>query len=228
MFSLGLNLPSLALFHLYTHALFKALLFLAAGHILMITFGNQDIRMLGGIGLAIPLVSVIFNVRSLCLVGAPFIRAFYSKHLILEKMFMGRINFIRLILIMLATIITAIYVSRTLKAISWRKTVSPILSGVSGVFTSFPVLFLGLGGIIGGKLLRSLEINNLESAFIPSRRGMLINIVTVLGVTLGLIVGGIQKRSFSLSTLFFLTPLVYGSLKIFAPVRKRIGSLDYG
>lgn len=118
MFSLGLNLPSLALFHLYTHALFKALLFLAAGHILMITFGNQDIRLLGGVGLAMPLVSTIFNIRRLCLVGAPFIRAFYSKHLILEKMFIRRINFFRIILILGATIMTAIYVSRTLKAIS--------------------------------------------------------------------------------------------------------------
>lgn len=228
VFSLGLNLPSLALFHLYTHALFKALLFLAAGHILIVTFGNQDIRILGGIGLAMPLISVMFNVRRLCLIGAPFMRAFYSKHLILEKIFIDRVNFIRIILIIGATIITAIYVSRTLKAISWSKTVTPVLSGTARIFTRFPVLFLGLGGVIGGKLLRSVEINNLELAFIPGRSASLINIITITGVTLGLVMSGMQKRRFSLSTLFFLTPLVYGSLKVFSPFSKSVGSLDYG
>nr|AOQ30887.1 NADH dehydrogenase subunit 5 [Pleurobranchaea novaezealandiae] len=228
VFSLGLNLPSLALFHLYTHALFKALLFLAAGHILMITFGNQDIRLLGGVGLAMPLVSTMFNISSLCLVGAPFMSAFYSKHLILEKMFMSSMNFMSMILMLGATMMTAMYVSRTLKAISWSKTVSPMLSGVAGVFTSFPVLLLGAGGIMGGKLLSSVEINNLELAFIPSGSGSLINIITVTGILLGLVVSMVPKNSFSLSTLFFLTPLVYGSMKVFAPLKKSIGLLDYG
>ena len=118
VFSLGINLPALGLFHLYTHALFKALLFLAAGHILIIRFGVQDIRSIGGVGVIIPLTCVIFNIRRLCLVGAPFISAFYSKHLILEKIFISPINFIRIIIIIIATIITAKYVSRTLKSVS--------------------------------------------------------------------------------------------------------------
>lgn len=228
VFSLGLNLPSLALFHLYTHALFKALLFLAAGHILLITFGNQDIRLLGGIGCVMPLVSVIFNIRRFCLVGAPFISAFYSKHLILEKIFMSRINFVSMLLMLIATVITAIYVSRTLKAISWRNVESPVLSGSSGIFTTVPVLLLGLGGVIGGKLLSALEINNLECAFIPSSSGRLINWITILGISLGLVVYGKSKRSHILSTLFFLTPLVYGRIKLLSPLKKSVGLLDYG
>ena len=118
VFSLGINLPALGLFHLYTHALFKALLFLAAGHILIITFGVQDIRRIGGVGVIMPITCVIFNIRRLCLIGAPFISAFYSKHLILEKIFMSPINFISLIIIILATMFTAKYVSRTLKSVS--------------------------------------------------------------------------------------------------------------
>ncbi|KAH9518905.1 NADH dehydrogenase subunit 5 [Bulinus truncatus] len=82
VFTLGIGFPNIALFHLFTHAIFKALLFLAAGTILIRTFGTQDLRILGGISIRLPFCTVIFNIRSLCLAGAPFLRAFYSKHLI--------------------------------------------------------------------------------------------------------------------------------------------------
>nr|QNV12006.1 NADH dehydrogenase subunit 5 [Galba truncatula] len=117
VFCLGLGLPMLALFHLYTHALFKALLFLAAGTILMSSFGNQDIRMLGSLSISMPLCMVMFNISSLCLIGAPFMSAFFSKHLILEKMFMSNINFFSVLTMLVATCNTAFYVIRSLKTI---------------------------------------------------------------------------------------------------------------
>lgn len=117
VFRLGMGFPSLGLFHLYAHALFKALLFLTAGHILIITFGNQDIRIIGGLGLIMPFTSSIFTLRSLCLVGAPFLRAFYSKHLILELILFRPLNFVRILIIGVATFITAKYVFRRLKGV---------------------------------------------------------------------------------------------------------------
>lgn len=117
IFSLGINFPALGLFHLYTHALFKALLFLAAGHILMVTFGGQDVRIIGGLGLRMPFTALMFTVSSLCLIGAPFISAFYSKHLILELILSSPINMIRVFIMLIATIITAKYVFRTLKGV---------------------------------------------------------------------------------------------------------------
>ena len=117
VFCLGLGLPSLALFHLYTHALFKALLFIAAGHVLMAAFGAQDIRLLGGVGMLMPFTRVIFGVSRFCLVGAPFLRAFYSKHMILEKIFIGPRSFFSVLLIIVATFFTAKYVSRRMKCI---------------------------------------------------------------------------------------------------------------
>lgn len=117
VFRLGMGFPSLGLFHLYTHALFKALLFLTAGHILIITFGSQDIRIIGGLGLRMPFTSLIFTLRSLCLVGAPFLRAFYSKHLILELILFSPLNIVRLLIIIVATFITAKYVFRRLKGV---------------------------------------------------------------------------------------------------------------
>nr|YP_010121336.1 NADH dehydrogenase subunit 5 [Ceratodoris hiroi]QRC77951.1 NADH dehydrogenase subunit 5 [Ceratodoris hiroi] len=228
VFSLGMNLPALSLFHLYTHALFKALLFLAAGHILMITFGVQDIRSMGGVGVMMPMTCVMFNISSLCLVGAPFMSAFYSKHLILEKVFMSPINFMSTVIMMAATFMTAKYVFRTLKSISWDKSNIPLLSSCSDLYTSLPVLVLSVGAITGGKLLSSIEISNLELAFLPSFESSLINFVTITGMIMGLIEFQKKKSSFSLSTLFFLTPLVYGSTKPFSLFMNKLKMLDNG
>nr|YP_010996922.1 NADH dehydrogenase subunit 5 [Dendrodoris krusensternii]WPH63906.1 NADH dehydrogenase subunit 5 [Dendrodoris krusensternii] len=228
VFSLGMNFPSLGLFHLYTHALFKALLFLAAGHILMVTFGSQDIRSMGGVGVMMPMTCVMFNISSLCLVGFPFMSAFYSKHMILEKMFMNPVNCVSVFIMMMATFLTAKYVSRTLKAVSWDKTGVSLLSSYSGVYTFLPMLILSLGAVMGGKFILSLDIGNLELGFLPNFQSNLINVLTLVGVFLGLAQSGVSKNSFSLSTLFFLTPLVYGSVKGFSVLMSKMKLLDQG
>nr|YP_009987759.1 NADH dehydrogenase subunit 5 [Phyllidiopsis krempfi]QNL17294.1 NADH dehydrogenase subunit 5 [Phyllidiopsis krempfi] len=228
VFSLGMNFPALSLFHLYTHALFKALLFLAAGHILMVTFGSQDIRMMGGVGVLMPFTCVMFNISSLCLIGAPFMSAFYSKHMILEKMFMTSTNFISVFIMMIATFMTAKYVSRTLKAVSWDKSGTYLLSSYSGIYTSLPVMILAVGAISGGKFILSLDISNLEFGFLPSSKSLIINLVTISGVYMGLIENNLKKNTYSLSTLFFLTPLIYGSTKSFSVMMSKIKTLDQG
>lgn len=228
VFRLGINLPSLALFHLYTHALFKALLFLAAGHILIVTFGVQDIRIIGGVGVIMPTTCVIFNISRLCLVGAPFIRAFYSKHMILEKMFINPINLFRVFTIIIATMFTAKYVVRTLKAVSWDKTGISLLISCSNIYTTFPVFLLSLGAITGGKLILRLEISRFEIAFLPEVERSLINFVTIGGIIYGIVENGQSKKRFLLSTLFFLTPLVYGSTKTFSSWIRKMKYLDNG
>lgn len=224
VFSLGLGLPNLALFHLYTHALFKALLFLAAGNILMSSYGSQDIRLLGGIGIRIPYTIVIFNVRSLCLVGGPFLSAFYSKHLILEIRASSSISLISFIIIIAATFFTAKYVVRTLKCVSWFKPVASILRVQSNFFTVFPVTVLSIGGIIGGKLFGHIDLINIEVATISYFWSILINLVTISGLTAGFLSSG-SKNRFFLSTLFFLSPRL--RVKPFKLV-KTLRSLDYG
>nr|YP_003495114.1 NADH dehydrogenase subunit 5 [Platevindex mortoni]ADD37169.1 NADH dehydrogenase subunit 5 [Platevindex mortoni] len=227
VFSLGLGSATLALFHLYTHALFKALLFLAAGAILLASFGAQDIRLLGSIGLCMPLTVVLFNVSSLCLVGAPFLSAFYSKHLILEVMFKSGVNLFSIFLMLVATMMTAKYVARSLKALVWSK---PGMSGLSlpeSFLVYLPMVVLGLGGLMGGKLLASIDISNMEVVLLPQMLGGLINFVTMMGIFLGLIVIG-TRRSFLLSTLFFLTPAFSLSGKVLSPFCRNLSALDYG
>nr|YP_010239424.1 NADH dehydrogenase subunit 5 [Haloa japonica]QTF74794.1 NADH dehydrogenase subunit 5 [Haloa japonica] len=224
VFSLGLGLSNLALFHLYTHALFKALLFLAAGQMLMASYGSQDIRLLGSVGLSMPFTVVMFNISSLCLVGAPFLSAFYSKHLILEMMVMSSLNVVSFIVMLFATMFTAKYVVRSLKCISWSKPIFPILAVQSNFYTTFPVILLSTGGIVAGKFFSLLEINNLEACAISSTWGTIINLVTLTGLLWGLLSN--SKKNYFLSTMFFLSPSL--STKPMTYFMKELSCLDHG
>ncbi len=84
MVSCGLNYYALALYHLMTHACFKALLFLSAGVVIHAVSDVQDIRRRGGIQSRLPLAWSAMILGSLSLVGWPFLSGFYSKDQILE------------------------------------------------------------------------------------------------------------------------------------------------
>nr|YP_010535864.1 NADH dehydrogenase subunit 5 [Anaedus unidentatus]UYB79076.1 NADH dehydrogenase subunit 5 [Anaedus unidentatus] len=84
----------LAFFHLLTHALFKALLFMCAGNVIHLMMNCQDIRFLGSLGYGVPVTMVYFNICNLSLCGLPFLSGFYSKDLIVEFMSMGYLSII--------------------------------------------------------------------------------------------------------------------------------------
>jgi NADH-quinone oxidoreductase subunit L len=77
--ALGASAYSVAVFHLMTHAFFKALLFLAAGSVIMGVHHNQDIRWMGGLRKYMPITWLTSLVGSLALIGTPFFSGFYSK-----------------------------------------------------------------------------------------------------------------------------------------------------
>nr|ALI86967.1 NADH dehydrogenase subunit 5 [Heterometrus longimanus] len=85
MMTLSLNMWILAYFHMITHAMFKALLFLCAGFVIHNTKNNQDIRKMGSITLPSPMISTAMLISSSALMGFPFLAGFYSKDLILEQ-----------------------------------------------------------------------------------------------------------------------------------------------
>ena len=82
--ALGASAYSVAVFHLMTHAFFKALLFLAAGSVIMGVHHNQDIRWMGGLRKYMPITWITFLLGSLALIGTPFFSGFYSKDSIIE------------------------------------------------------------------------------------------------------------------------------------------------
>jgi len=83
----GLTQFNISLFHLYNHAMFKALLFLSAGSIIHALSNEQDMRKFGGLTQRLPFLYVVMTIASLALMGIPFLTGFYSKDVILEAAF---------------------------------------------------------------------------------------------------------------------------------------------
>jgi NADH-quinone oxidoreductase subunit L len=86
-FAAGVSAYGAAMFHLYTHAFFKALLFLGAGSVIHAMAGEQDMRKMGGIWRMMPWTYAVMWIGSLALSGIPFFAGYYSKDTILEAAF---------------------------------------------------------------------------------------------------------------------------------------------
>jgi NADH-quinone oxidoreductase subunit L len=82
--ALGASAYAAGIFHLMTHAFFKALLFLAAGSVIIAMHHDQDIRNMGGLRKYMPITWITALVGSLALIGTPFFSGFYSKDTIIE------------------------------------------------------------------------------------------------------------------------------------------------
>jgi NADH-quinone oxidoreductase subunit L len=82
--ALGVSAYPVAIFHLMTHAFFKALLFLAAGSVILGMHHEQDMRKMGGLWKYMPITCLMMLLGSLALIGTPFFSGFYSKDSIIE------------------------------------------------------------------------------------------------------------------------------------------------
>jgi NADH-quinone oxidoreductase subunit L len=82
--ALGVSAYGAAIFHLMTHAFFKALLFLAAGSVIIALHHEQDMRRMGGLARYMPITAVTCWIGALALIGTPFFSGFYSKDAIIE------------------------------------------------------------------------------------------------------------------------------------------------
>ena len=109
--ALGASLYSLAMFHLITHAFFKALLFLCAGSIIIKCHHEQDIRKIGGLRKYMPITYLAFLYASLSLIGFPLTSGFYSKETIIDAIgYYG--HTIPYILLLLSIFTTTLYTSK--------------------------------------------------------------------------------------------------------------------
>ena len=86
-FAAGVSAYPVAVFHLFTHAFFKALLFLGAGSVIHAVGGEQDMRKMGGLWSPIKITAILMWIGSLSLAGVPFFAGFYSKDAVLEAAF---------------------------------------------------------------------------------------------------------------------------------------------
>lgn len=128
--AIGIKAPELALFHICTHAFFKALLFLCSGSIIHRLKKEQDIRKIGKRGAKLPLTSRCIIIGRLALTGLPFLAGYYSKDLILEASQVSLVKRIRILLGLIATLFTAVYRMRliyyTVTPIIKKKVIEPM------------------------------------------------------------------------------------------------------
>jgi NADH-quinone oxidoreductase subunit L len=113
-FACGVSAYGAAIFHLMTHAFFKALLFLGAGSVIHAMSGEQDMRKMGGIWKKIPVTYAYMWIGSLALAGLPFFAGYYSKDIILEAAFASNSPYGKMAFVLgiAAALLTAFY--------SWR------------------------------------------------------------------------------------------------------------
>ena len=170
-FASGVGAYHVAMFHLFTHAFFKALLFLGAGSVIHAFKDEQDIRNMGGVRKKIPFTYFFMLIGTLALTGFPFLSGFYSKDAIIEFAYLTDStlgNYAATIGIFTA-FLTSIY--------SWRlffkvfhgpynnKKIQISETHESPLVMLIPLIFLGIGAIFSGYLFKNTFIGHQSSEF---------------------------------------------------------------
>nr|QEF30138.1 NADH dehydrogenase subunit 5 [Eucidaris tribuloides] len=180
--ALGLCQPLFAFFHICTHAFFKAMLFLCSGSVIHSLSDEQDLRKMSGLSSLLPITSSCLALGSLALMGIPFLAGFYSKDLILETASAGFLNFLGLLLALIATLLTAAYSFRIVYFCFFTNPSINAFSPINEENTNLSnaLLRLGLGTIISGWFFSNF-IFTTSSFVLPSFSKSLPLIVTITG-----------------------------------------------
>lgn len=186
MARLGLGSPNLAFFHLITHALFKALLFICAGSIIHFHAHGQDLRTVGSLINQLPFTISTLLIANISLCGLPFLSGFYSKDLILEFSIFNPINWIIFILLITATICTMAYSLRLTINALWaphnRAPTHQINNNDTNIL--IPAGILGIGAIWAGTIIRWQILPLAQEIFLPIHIKILPLLVTIFGAYL--------------------------------------------
>nr|ATU07037.1 NADH dehydrogenase subunit 5 [Echmepteryx hageni] len=188
MGTLSLGLVNFCFFHLLSHALFKALLFMCAGYLIHSMGDCQDIRYMGGLTKQLPMVGVFFNVSNLSLCGIPFLSGFYSKDLILELVSMSNLNFISYLFFFISTGFT---ISYSFRLFSFLMLGNMNLFSVHGISDKDYIMMqsmfgLFLGSLFGGSILVWLIFPYSSMIFLPLFMKLLTLFLIITGSFLGI------------------------------------------
>jgi len=165
-FAAGVGAYHVAIFHLFTHAFFKALLFLGSGSVIHSLNDEQDVRNMGDLWKRMPITWFAMVVGTLALTGFPFLSGFYSKDAIIEFAFLKGTNvgyFAAGIGIMTA-VLTALYswrlIFKTFHGKFNNKNLSKSQIHESGLTITAPLLLLVVGSIFSGFLFKEFLIGH--------------------------------------------------------------------
>ncbi|MEI7522802.1 MAG: NADH-quinone oxidoreductase subunit L [Mariniphaga sp.] len=174
--ALGLGAYSTAVFHLTTHAFFKALLFLGAGSIIHAMGGEQDIRKMGGLRKKMPVTYLTFLAATLAISGIPPFSGFFSKDLILTKAFEN--NPVLYVLALGGALITCFYMFRLLYLVFFgNQRLSSAHPHESPRVMTIPLIILSVLSVFGG-FLNIPELFGGNSGFGEFLHGAIISKVT--------------------------------------------------
>jgi NADH-quinone oxidoreductase subunit L len=148
--AVGLASNEAAMFHLFTHAFFKALLFLGAGCIIIVLHHEQNIWKMGGLARRLPITFLTFLIGALALAGCPPFSGFFSKDAILALAYEH--NSLIFIVALFTAFLTAFYVTRLLVVVFLGKPRTPLaLSSDEAPFVmTVPLIILAALSILGG------------------------------------------------------------------------------
>ena len=167
-FAAGVGAYHVAMFHLFTHAFFKALLFLGAGSVIHSMNDEQDITKMGGLWKKIPYTTVFMLIGTLALTGFPFLSGFYSKDAIIEFAFYenSKVGNYAGVIGILTALLTAIYSWRLFFKTFFGKYNNTVLKfekiHESSLIMLTPLVFLTIGSLFSGYIFKETFIG-LES-----------------------------------------------------------------
>ena len=162
-FAAGMGAYNVAIFHLFTHAFFKALLFLGAGSVIHAFHDEQNIEKMGGVWKKIPLTYALMLIGTLALTGFPLLAGFYSKDAIIESAYFSKSLFAgyAFVIGLTTAFITSIYSWRLIFKTfhgKYNNTMSFEKVHESGPVMLIPLLLLAVGAIFSGYVFHGIFI----------------------------------------------------------------------
>nr|YP_010827554.1 NADH dehydrogenase subunit 5 [Callibia diana]WFD61150.1 NADH dehydrogenase subunit 5 [Callibia diana] len=185
---ISLGFSDLAFFHLLTHAVFKALLFMCAGMIIHNVSNFQDIRYMGNMTMFMPFTSTCFMISNFALCGMPFLAGFYSKDLILEVMSLQNLNVFMYFMYFVSTGLTVCYSFRLFYYVMWGDiNLIPMfkLNEEDNMMMIYGMMGLTLFVVISGSFLNWLLFFTPWMICLPLLMKLMAIIVSLLGLWMG-------------------------------------------
>nr|AMO27003.1 NADH dehydrogenase subunit 5 [Amynthas sp. 3 LZ-2016] len=218
MAAMGLSMVNLTYFHMITHALFKALLFICAGTMIHSHMHSQDLRWMGNVTTQMPTTTSCLIVANLALCGAPFMSGFYSKDMIVESSVFYSNNLIMLMIILFTVSLTSFYTTRfSLTTIWGPSNCSPFINLEESIPLIAPMLILSSMSIISGSMLIWIMPMNQESMTLTSTMKNMPMIMMILGLMTAWHINTYQMKQLpmmmapmmhhALCLMWFLVPL---------------------
>ena len=165
-FATGVGAYNVAMFHLFTHAFFKALLFLGSGSVIHSFKDEQDINQMGGVWKSLPYTYVLMVIGTLALTGFPFLSGFYSKDAIIEFAYLrgSSTGYYAATIGIFTALLTSIYswrlIFKTFHGSYNNKKLDIKSMHDSPMIMIFPLLILAIGAIGAGYLFKDLFIGH--------------------------------------------------------------------